>query len=214
MNKKLLLVGGGGHCKSVLDSLLAMNSYAEVGIIDKKENVGKFILGIPAIGCDDNLLELYQKGYTYAFVTLGSIGEPADRVRLFGELESIGFEIPNIIDSTAVVSKNTTLAKGIYIGKNAAVNAGASIGNGAIINSAATVEHDCKIGDFAHIAPGAVLCGEVEVGAYAHVGAKSVVKQQIKIGANTLIGLGSVVLQDVRENVVAFGTPCREVRAR
>jgi len=212
MNKKLILLGGGGHCKSVLDSLLNMKAYTEIGIIDKKENIGKSILGVPIIGCDEDLSELYQREYTYAFVTVGSIGNPILRVRLFTELERIGFNIPNIIDLTAVISKNATIAKGIYIGKNAIINVGSSIENGAIINTGSIVEHDCIVGEFSHISPGSILCGEVQIGPYTHIGAKSVVKQQIKIGANTLIGMGSVVLKNVPGNVVAYGNPCKEVR--
>ena len=41
MNKKILLVGGGGHCQSVLDSLLELDQFSAIGIIDKKENVGR-----------------------------------------------------------------------------------------------------------------------------------------------------------------------------
>jgi sugar O-acyltransferase (sialic acid O-acetyltransferase NeuD family) len=211
MNKKLLLIGGGGHCKSVLDSLLAVKYYTEVGIIDRKENLGKFVFDIPVIGSDSDLGDLYHNGYTYAFVTLGSIGNSTTRVKLFMELKQIGFEIPNIVDSTAIVSRNVFLEKGVYVGKNAIINVDTSIGRGAIINTAATIEHDCQIGEFVHIAPGSVLCGQVQIGAYTHIGAKSVVKQQVKIGANTIIGMGSVVLRNVPEDMVAFGNPCKVV---
>jgi len=30
MNKKILLIGGGGHCKSVLDSLLDLDEYDDI----------------------------------------------------------------------------------------------------------------------------------------------------------------------------------------
>jgi sugar O-acyltransferase, sialic acid O-acetyltransferase NeuD family len=211
MNKKLLLLGGGGHCKSVIDSLLKTKSYTEVGIIDKKENVGKSILGIPIIGCDDDLFELYQNGYNNAFITIGSIGNPSIRVKLFKVIKEIGFEIPNIIDFNSIISEHVTLEEGIFVGKNAVINAGSFIENCAIINTGSIVEHDCIIGQFSHIAPGTVLCGEVQIGEHTHVGARSVVKQQVKIGANTLIGMGSVVLKNVPENVIAYGNPCKEV---
>jgi sugar O-acyltransferase (sialic acid O-acetyltransferase NeuD family) len=211
MIKRLLLIGGGGHCKSVLDSLLAREYYTEIGIIDHKENRGKAVLGIPIIGSDSDLEDLYSRGYTYAFVTLGSIGNSAPRVKLFAELKRIGFEIPYIVDSTAIISRNVFLEKGVYVGKNAVINADAAIGKGAIINTAAIIEHDCQIGAFVHIAPGSVLCGQVQIGAYTHIGAKSVVKQQVKIGANTMIGMGSLVLRNVPEDIVAFGNPCKEV---
>ncbi|AUM97504.1 TPA: acetyltransferase [Clostridium botulinum] len=211
MNRKILLLGGGGHCKSVLDSLISRKLYTEIAIIDKKENVGKSILGVSIIGCDDDLLKFYKEGYTYAFVTLGSIGDPINRVKLFKKLKQIGFKIPNIIDSTAIISEYVDLAEGIYIGKNVVINVGTYIDKGAIINTSSIIEHDCIIGEFSHISPGSVLCGEVQIGANTHVGARSVVKQQVKIGAKTLIGMGSVVLKNISENVIAFGNPCKEV---
>lgn len=212
MNKKLLLIGGGGHCKSVLDCLLQTNQYKEIGIIDKNENFGKSILGIPVIGCDDNLTKLYELGYNYAFVTLGSIGDASHRINLFDMIEKIGFEIPNIIDSSSVIGKHVNMGKGIFIGKNAVINAGSFIGNGSIINTSSIIEHDCVIGEFAHISPGSVLCGEVQIGANSHIGANSVIKQGVKIGKNTTIGIGSVVLQDIDSSTLAYGNPCKEVK--
>ena len=40
MDKNILLVGGGGHCKSVLDTLLKLNRFSKIGIIDKKKILG------------------------------------------------------------------------------------------------------------------------------------------------------------------------------
>jgi sugar O-acyltransferase (sialic acid O-acetyltransferase NeuD family) len=213
MNKKILLIGGGGHCKSVLDSLLKSNQYSDIGIIDIKENVGKRILDVPIIGCDDDLEELYRKGYKFAFVTVGSIGDPSLRIKLFNLIAKIGFIIPNIIDLTAVVSEYINMETGIFIGKNSVVNVGTSIGKGAIINTMSTVEHDCLIEKFSHISSGAVLCGGVQVGENTHIGAKSVVRQQVKIGSNTIIGIGSVVLHNMAEYVLAYGNPCKEVQS-
>jgi sugar O-acyltransferase (sialic acid O-acetyltransferase NeuD family) len=211
MNKKLLLIGGGGHCKSVLDSLLPINQYSEIGIIDKKENIAKTILGIPIIGSDDDLLELYKEGYHYAFVTVGSVNVPKLRVKLFKMIEEIGYEISNIVDLSANISNSIKIEKGVFVGKNVVINVGSSIGKGTIINTASIIEHDCVIGQFSHIAPGAVLCGEVQVGSNTHIGAKSVIKQQVKIGSNTIIGMGSVVLHDVADHLLAYGNPCKVV---
>lgn len=214
MSRKLLLIGGGGHCKSVLDSFLLINQNIDIGIIDKNEQIGELILNVSVIGNDDDLLDLYHQGYTQAFITLGSIGNPLNRIRLFDLIEKIGFRIPNIIDPTAIISKDIKLGKGIFIGKNSVINAGSYIGNGVIINTSSIIEHDCSIGDFVHIAPGVVLCGEVEVGNYAHIGAGSVIKQKVKIGANSIIGMGSVVLNDISDNILAFGNPCKEERMK
>ncbi|RBP58091.1 sugar O-acyltransferase (sialic acid O-acetyltransferase NeuD family) [Alkalibaculum bacchi] len=212
MSKKILLVGGGGHCKSVLDSLLELNKYLDVGIIDKKNSIGSSVLGVPVIGCDDDLPALFNNGYKYAFVTVGSIGSPSLRVKLYNILSEIGYEIPSIIDSSAKVSKYAKIEQGIFIGKQSLVNAGSLIKKGAIINSGTIIEHDCQIGAFAHIAPGAVLGGGVLIGENSHIGSNVTIKQQVNIGANSIIGMGSVVLGDIEDGIMAYGNPCREVK--
>ena len=212
MNKKILLIGGGGHCKSVLDSLLELNEFREIGIVDKKENVGKSVMGVPVVGCDDDLPTLFRDGYGHAFVTVGSIGNPTLRIKLFNLLTEIGYEIPAIIDGSAKVSKHAKIEQGVFIGKQSTINAGTLIQKGAIINSGSIVEHDCEIGTFTHIAPGAVLGGEVVIGENSHVGSNATVKQQIHIGSNSIIGMGSVVLQNIDSNTMAYGNPCREVK--
>lgn len=210
MSKKILLLGGGGHCKSVLDALLTSKLYDEVAIIDRTESIGEKILSVPIIGDDKDLPSLFDNGFKSAFISVGSVGNPDVRVQLTSLIENLGFEIPNIVDPTAVVSRHATLGNGIFIGKNAVVNAGSFIHKGAIINSSSIIEHDCIVEEFSHIAPGAVLCGNVKVGAGAHIGANSVVKQQINIGADSIIGMGSCVLTNINNNAIAYGNPCRE----
>lgn len=213
MSKKIVLLGGGGHCKSVLDTLLSSMEYSEIGIVDRKENVGKKVLSVPIIGCDDDLFRLYEDGFEYAFVTIGSVGNPLIRIKRFTILQNMGFEIPNIIDKKAMIGNHVKLENGIFIGKNVVVNTGSLINRGAIINTSSTVEHDCKIEEFAHIAPGSVLCGEVHIKKNTHIGANSVIKQQLIIGSNSVIGMGSVVLTNINDNVIAYGNPCREVQS-
>lgn len=212
MTKKILLIGGGGHCKSVLDTLLELNEYSEIGIVDKKENIGSCIMGIPVIGCDDDLQALFNSKYRYAFVTVGSIGSPSLRIKLYNILSEIGYEIPNIIDSSANVSKNAKIEQGVFVGKQSLVNAGSLIQQGVIINSGSIIEHDCQIGAFVHIAPGAVLGGAVKIGENSHIGSNVTIKQQINIGSNSIIGMGSVVLKNIGDNIMAYGCPCREVK--
>lgn len=211
MSRKILLIGGGGHCKSVLDTLLELHDYDEIGIIDKKEYIGTHILGVPVIGCDDDLQFLFNNGYKHGFITVGSIGNPVNRIKLYNLISKIGFEIPNIIDKSATVSRYAKLENGVFVGKKSIVNAESLIQKGCIINSASVIEHECKIGSFVHVAPGVVLGGEVEVGDNTHIGSNSVIKQQIRIGTNSIIGMGSVVVKNINSQVLAYGNPCVEV---
>lgn len=218
--KKILLIGAGGHCLSVLDSLLSSYYYKEIGIVDKDYGMvessnkilkQRFIMDKPIVGNDHDLERLFSEGYTEAFIAVGSIGDVSVREKLYQFVKNIGYHIPNIIDKTAIISTHAICGEGIYVGKKAVVNANTQIGNCAIINTSSVIEHECDIGDFVHIAPGSIICGNVHIGNKTHIGAGCVIKQGVQVGEESMIGAGSVVVKNVRNGVVAFGTPCKEV---
>lgn len=208
--ESILLLGGGGHCKSVLDSLVKLNRYDRIGIVlnEIDESVNKLA---PVVGCDDDLIKLFNAGWDSAFVAVGSIGNTHLRKKLYFDLTNIGFRLPSIVDPSSVLASHVKLGPGCYIGKNAVINEDSTIAECAIINTGAIIEHDCSIDKFVHVAPGTVLCGNVKVGAYSHIGAGSVVKQGLNIGSKTLIGIGSVVTHSIADNLIAYGNPCREI---
>lgn len=212
MNKKLLLIGGGGHCKSVLDSVLGISPFDDIGIVDTIDKLGDSLMGIKIIGTDNDLPKLYQLGFKEAVIAIGSIGNPNTRIKFYYSMKEVGYNFPNIIDSTAIVSEFTVLTEGIYIGKGAIVNSSVNIEKCSIINTGAVLEHDCNIGQFAHVASNTVLCGNVKVGNNAHIGAGSVVKQGLIIGNGAVIGIGSTVVANIPPNTVAYGNPCKVIK--
>lgn len=209
-HRKILLVGGGGHCRSVLDCIHRLNRYDTFGIVERAGGEG--LPSVPMVGTDADLSALYDGGWREAVVTLGSIGNSERRRALYDLLKKTGFTLPVIADPSAVISADARIEEGTFIGKLAVVNAGTHVGRCAIINTGAIIEHECKIGDFAHISPGAVLCGGVRVEENAHIGAGTVVRQGIRIGGSALIGMGSTVVGDMAEHMEAFGNPCRAVQ--
>lgn len=208
---KLLLVGGGGHCRSIIDSIQGSIKWNDIKIIDNGLPLGYKVNGYEVIGDDSQLEYLYQNGYKYAFVSLGSVGNTSKRRSIYSKLKTIGFNIPSIIDSSANVSKNAIISEGVFIGKSAIVNTSVTIGICAIINTGSIIEHDCLLGDFVHISPGSVLSGSVIIGSDTHIGSNSSVKNDILIGSRTLIGIGSVVVKNIESDKVAYGNPCKEV---
>lgn len=206
---RLLLIGGGGHCRSILDCVLRMGTYDDVGIVDFDSAASA--LGIPVVGTDDDLPDLLRYGWTHAFVSVGSVGSTALRRKLYQMAKDIGFEIPSIVDPSAQIAAGTEIGEGAFVGKLAVVNTSSRIGKCAIINTGAIVEHDCLVGEFSHISPGGVLCGQVTVGSDSHVGAGAVVRQQTVIGSRSIVGAGSVVVKDIPENVTAYGNPCKVI---
>lgn len=209
---RILLIGGGGHCRSVLDCLLRSGTYDEIGIVDQDPYASPSLMGTPIIGTDDDLHALFDSGWVNAAVTLGSVGYPNRRRFLYQRLKEIGFVLPIIMDCSSLVGCEADLKEGTFVGKRAIINCRAQIGTCSIINTGAVIEHDCRIGSFAHISPGATLCGGVHIGENTHIGAGTVVRQQIEVGKDSIIGAGSVVVQNIPDAVEAYGNPCQVVK--
>ena len=148
--KKIILIGGGGHCKSVIDVIEQEKKFEIQGIVDKANNIGSNILGYKVIASDDNLQKLANR-FKYALVTVGQIKSPALRIKLFNLASKVGFSLPSIISPNAYVSKHSSLGKGVVVMHHAIVNANTSIGDNCIINSKALIEHDCEVAEHCHI---------------------------------------------------------------
>lgn len=211
MKKKLVVIGGGGHGESVIDSIRSTKEFDIIGILDEGKSVGTIVSGIPVIGGDVLLPELFKQGVHYGVIAVGSMGNPQPRIRIYETLKDVGLATPNIIDKSAVLSHDVQMGKGNFIGKGAILGAGVILGTGCIINTGSIIEHGTLIGNFAHVAPGAVLCGNVRVGEHTHIGPGSIVIQNITIKKNSMIGAGSLVLRDISSNTLAYGSPAREV---
>jgi sugar O-acyltransferase (sialic acid O-acetyltransferase NeuD family) len=188
--KKIILVGGGGHCKSVIDVVEQEGKYKIAGIIDKKELIGEDVLGYKIIGCDDDLVNLKEK-FPYAIITIGQIKSNEIRVKLFHQLKKLDFHMPSIISPLAYVSKHAFVDEGSIIMHHALVNPHAKVGRNCIINSKALIEHDAIIEDNCHISTASVINGGTVVKENTFYGSNATSKEYIKIDG--FIKAGSVV---------------------
>jgi sugar O-acyltransferase (sialic acid O-acetyltransferase NeuD family) len=163
-NSKLniILIGGGGHCHSVIDVIEQENKYEIVGIVDKKELIGNDVLGYKVIGCDDDLETLF-KTCKNAIITVGQIKSNVLRVELFNKAKKIGFTLPTIISPLAYISKHAFVDEGTIVMHHALINTNVKIGKNCIINTKALIEHDTVVEDNCHISTASVLNGGVIV---------------------------------------------------
>lgn len=204
--KKLVLIGAGGHCRSVLDSIAqGPQIYDEVVLCDQNVPLHSFIDGYEVVGRDDDLRGLYEAGYEYAFITLGSVETTKVRRKLVKLAEEVGFQFVTVIDPSAMIAKSAVIGEGTFVGKGAVVNAGATIGRHCIVNTLADVDHDCKVGEFTHISLHSILCGNVTVGSDNFIGAGATLKQGLVMGNGNIIGMNSTVLHDVGDDGRHYG---------
>lgn len=200
----MILIGFGGHAKSVIDTIEKQKQYRIIGFTDPDKQLT--YRNYHVVGVDDDLNDLFLSGIRNAFVTIGYLGKSDIREKLYQKLKKIGYHIPNIIDDTAAIASDARIGEGTFVGKNAVINSNTSVGNMCIINTGAILEHDCIVGDFSHIAVGAVACGNVCVGQRTLVGANATILQGLKVGKDVRIGAGSIVLNDIPDEVTAYGT--------
>jgi len=193
----LLLIGGGGHCRSVLD-VLERAGIPIAGIVHGPDCDMTPVCGYPAQGRDEEAAAL-RRGFSQALVTVGQIKSPELRMRLYALFKDNGFAFPSIVSPLAYVSPRASLGEGSIVMHHAVVNAGSSIGVNCIVNTRALVEHDCTIGDHCHIGVGAVLCGGVSVGKGSFVGAGACIRENVRIGSNSLVGMGCALVHDIPE---------------
>ena len=185
--QEIILIGGGGHCKSVIDVIELEGKYTIAGIIDKKKLVGQDVLGYKVIGCDDDLQNLHKE-YKNAVVTIGHIKSNTLKVKLFNMLKDIGYNLPVIISPLAYVSKHSYVDEGTVVMHQALINTNVKVGKNCIINSKALVEHDVVIEDNCHISTASVINGGVRVKENSFFGSNATSKEYIEINGFTKAG--------------------------
>ena len=173
----IILVGGGGHCTSVIDVIEQEGKYLIKGIIDTKEHLGKEVLGYKIIATDDDLEKLYLT-YPNAIISVGQIKSNVLRVHLFQKLKTIGFNLPVVISPLAYVSKHTIIEEGT---KN------------CIVNTKANIEHGVVIDDFCHISTGAIVNGDCVIGRGTFIGSNATISNGVTIPPNSIISAGTFV---------------------
>lgn len=206
----IILIGGGGHCKAVIDVLEMSEDFAIAGILDKKEKIGQKLLGYDIIAADDQILQMAED-FSYFLITVGQIQSSAVRERIFNKVKEAGGMLAIVVSPLAHVSDYAHLGEGTVVMHHAMVNAGATIGCNTIINSKAMIEHDAWIGDHCHIATNAVINGDCQVGSYTFIGSNATLVQGVSIGEHIVVGAGAVVTQHLMDPGIYAGVPARHI---
>ena len=186
----IILIGGGGHCLSVIDVVEQEDKYNIKGILDdtKKGDV----LGYPILGNRDLVRELSTEGMFF-LITIGQIKSSSTREDIALLLDSCKANLATVISPLAYVSKHATIGEGSVIMHNAIINAKAKVGKHCIINTKANIEHNVQIGDFCHISTCATVNGDTIVGKRTFIGSNATISNNITIVEKSIIGAGNFI---------------------
>lgn len=193
MKTDIILLGGGGHCKSSIDVIEQQGLYRIVGIFDIPDQVGSRILGYEIIGTDAEIPN-FIKTIKHYLITVGQIKSAEKRVELYNLLKTYNLRLPTIISPNSYIAKSAKVGEGSIIMHHALVNSDAVIGKNCIINSKALIEHDALIEDHCHISTAAIVNGGTIIRKKSFIGSNAVTKQYISIPENSFIKANSLVI--------------------
>jgi acetyltransferase EpsM len=204
----ILIYGGGGHGKKVIDLIRALDGYRIAGIIDDglaASSAGgsqPTVMGVAVLGAREVLPRLFSEGVRLAANGMGGIGDVGIRLKVSERLAKTGFVCPPLVHPRAFVEPSASLSAGVQVFPNAYVGSEARLGRDVIVNNGAIISHDCELGDFANIAPGALIAGGVQVGEEVLVGMGVAVTLGVQIGRRARLGNGSTINAEVPENTI------------
>ena len=201
--KKVIIIGAGGHAKTVADIIQRSGDYI-VGFLDNIRTNGEFI-GLPILGDNSDYIKYIDNYFIIA------IGDSLARERIANSMHDVKWYTAIHPDSI-ISSINTYIGEGTVITANAIINPESSIGKHCIINSSAVVEHDNKIGNYSHISVGAKLAGKVSIGTHTWIGAGATVSNNISVCDNCMIGAGAVVIRDIVNQGTYVGVPAKQIK--
>jgi sugar O-acyltransferase (sialic acid O-acetyltransferase NeuD family) len=200
----IVLFGGGGHGKTLIELVRAAGEYQWAGVIDDNLGPGTSVLDVPVLGGSEALAGLYAQGLRLAVNGVGGIGNPQVRWRVFETLDRAAFSCPAIVHPSAVIEPSARLERGVQVLAQSYVSSAVVIGYGSVLNAGVVVSHDCVIGKCVNLSPGALLAGGVHIQDFAQIGMGVTINLNITIGRGARVGNGATVKTDVPENGIVW----------
>jgi sugar O-acyltransferase (sialic acid O-acetyltransferase NeuD family) len=204
----LIVIGGGGHAKVLISTLLLQHRRI-LGFVELKRSVVP-LLSVAHLGDDDAVFS-HSPDRVRLVNGVGSIDSTISRKMVYEKFREKQYVFETVIHPSAIIAVEVHFEDGVEVMAGAIVQPGVSVGSNVIINTGARVDHDCSIDAHAHIAPGVTLSGNVHIGQGAHIGTGACIIQGIKVGEASVVGAGAVVISDVPAGDIVVGIPAHSV---
>lgn len=203
MNKKVIIIGAGGHAKSVAEIIIKSNDEL-IGFLDDNIELQntEIYCGKKVIG---TLSDIEKYNENHFVIAIGN-NEIRKKISMQYHLKWYTAIHPN-----AIIATNVSIGEGTVIMPGAVINPDSIIGKHCIINTSASIDHDNIIEDYVHISPGAHLAGKVTVKEQSWICIGATIKNNITINKNIIIGAGAVVIKNILEAGTYIGIPAKKM---
>lgn len=204
----LLLIGGGGHCASVIDVIESTQEFEVAGVVEVPGVQCREFMGYPIVGTDDDLETLIQQTPN-CLITVGQLKTSQLRKKLYEQVLEFGGQLPVIVSPFARVAKETEIGEGTVVMHFALVNSLAKVGDNCIVNNYALLEHGSSIGSHSHLSTRSLVNGDCHIGHSCFIGSSATILQGKSIVSETIIGAGALVTKDITQKGTYLGSPAK-----
>lgn len=186
---RLLVVGAGGHGRSVAEAAELSGQFEVVGFLDDALPAGKLLLNVAVLG------PMVGIGHHRAAAdqTIVAIGNNAIREKLMQQLAATGFALATVVHPRAIVSSSAVLSEGSAVMAGAIVGTEARLGMGSIVNCGAVVDHHAIVEDFGHLGVNASMAGGTVLGHGAWMQAGAALGYGVRVPAGVTLAPGVAV---------------------
>jgi UDP-N-acetylbacillosamine N-acetyltransferase len=200
----LVILGFGGHARSVADIALALG-IKELLFVDEAARADESLWGFPVRKTfDDKLPDGWQ-----AFAASGSNQIRYDQV---AAILGRSWPLATLVSPTATIGNEAIISAGCFIGHHAHIGPLSSIGTACIINTHAAVDHECKIGNYTHVSVNSSVAGRCRLGSFVFLGTGAVVIDNVCIADSITVGAGGVVVESLAQPGTYVGAPARSIK--
>ncbi len=203
--KSAVIIGCGGHARTVISLIEECEKYFIKGLVDIEPEDMTEINGYKILGGLDTLDLLGDSSIFLA------IGNNENRRSLYDKFIAKRRRLPNLFSVNSYIHESTRMGIANLIGTHCYLGPNVEIGNNNIINTGSIIEHETVIGCNTHVGPGSVVAGRVIIGSNSFIGVGCRIGDKVQIGNDVKVGAGAVVLDDLPGPGTYVGAPARKV---
>lgn len=199
--KGMLILGFGGHARSVADVALA-SGIKQLYFLDNNAKPHESFASFPVKSTMDFELPM-------DWVVFPAAGDNKKRSEQCDWAIEQGLRLGTLISPTATLGIGAQVGEGSFIAHHAHLGPMALVERGCIINTGAVVEHECFVGQFSHVSIGALVAGRSRIGARCFLGAGSTVIDGLRLAEDVTLGAGACAHRNLDLSGTYVGVPAR-----